>query len=317
MNRLFCGFVSAFLLTGVDLAQNVRPAEPPEGLIYIQPEPGDPAQKLASALPMMLQEGRIGPANSQEGQVQFFTMSMAGNEVIKNAPYTATATTESTQTLADGNHIVNKNSTFLARDSQGRTRREEAMQHMGPLAIEGPELVMINDPVGLTNYTLIPKARYANVVKYKQFSDTPEGLQRKLAARRNQEGDGTTHITWKADSESSEPNTFTNEDLGTQVIEGVSCQGRRETTTIPAGKMGNERPIVISTEVWSSPDLHGIVLKKHTDPRVGETVYRLTNIKLGEPDASLFQVPAGYETQTEGEGMQMRHSKVPAPGPHE
>jgi hypothetical protein len=316
MNRLLCGFVSAILLAGAALAQNINPGEPPEGPIFVQRELGDPSQKLAPTFTMMLQEGRTGSTFSQEGNVQFFSMSMAGNEVIKNAPYTATATTESTQTLADGNRIVNKNSSFLARDSQGRTRREEAMQHMGPLAVEGPELVMIHDPVALTNYTLIPKTRYVNVIKYKQFSDGPEGLQTKLAARRKLEGDGTTHITWKSDSESSEPTTFTNEDLGTQVIEGVSCQGRRETTTIPAGKMGNERPIVVTTEVWSSTDLHGIVLKKHTDPRVGETVYRLTNIKLGEPDASLFQVPAGYQTETEGEGF-ARPGKVVRSEPRE
>jgi hypothetical protein len=316
MNRLLCGFVSALLLTSPALAQNVSPQEPSPGVIFIQSEPGDPAQKLASTFPMMLQEGRVGLGNTPEGQVQFFSMSMAGNEVIKNAPYTATATTESTQTLADGNRIVNKSSAFLARDSQGRTRREEAMQHMGPLAVEAPELVMINDPVALSNYILIPKARSASIVKYKQFSDAAEGLQRKLAARRNQEGDGATHITWKSDSESPEPTTVTNEDLGSQVMEGVSCQGRRETTTIPAGKLGNERPIIVTTEVWFSTDLHGIVLKKHNDPRVGETVYRLTNIRLGEPDASLFQVPAGYETETEGEGMHMR-GKVPATSPHE
>jgi hypothetical protein len=310
MNRLLFGFVSALLLTGAPLAQNVSPAEPPSGLIFVQREP----ENLAATL--MLQEGRTGTVNSPDGHVQFFTMSMAGNDVIKNAPYTATAITESTQTLGDGNRIVNKSSAFLARDGQGRTRREEAMQHMGPLAVEGPEFVMINDPVALTNYVLIPKSRTANVTKYKQFSDAAEGLQRKLATRRSLEGDGATHITWKSEAESSEPSTFTNEDLGTQVIEGVSCQGKRETTTIPAGKMGNERPIVVSTEVWTSPDLHGIVLKKHTDPRSGETVYRLTNIKLGEPDASLFQVPAGYETETEGEGLQIRR-RVPAPGPHE
>jgi hypothetical protein len=313
MNRLLCGFVSAILLAGAALAQNINPGEPPEGMIFVQRETNAPPQKLAAM--MMLQDGQTGVANPPEGKM-FFSMSMPGNDVVKSSPYTATATTESTQTLADGNRIVNKSSAFLARDSQGRTRREEAMQRMGPLAVEGPELVMINDPVALSNYILFPKARTANVVKYKQFSDGPEGLQTRLAARRKLEGDGTTHITWKSDSESSEPTTVTNEDLGAQVIEGVSCQGKRETTTIPAGKLGNERPIIVTTEVWSSTDLHGIVLKKHTDPRVGETVYRLTNVKLGEPDASLFQVPAGYQTETEGEGI-AKPGKVVRSEPHE
>ena len=40
------------------------------------------------------------------------------------------------------------------------------------------------------------------------------------------------------------------EDLGTQTIEGVSAQGKRETVTIPAGQIGNERPIEIVSETW-------------------------------------------------------------------
>jgi len=86
------------------------------------------------------------------------------------------------------------------------------------------------------------------------------------------------------------------EDLGTQVIEGVSCQGRREIVTIPAGAIGNDRPLQISSENWYSPELHTLVLRKHSDPRFGETVYRLTEVKLGEPDSSLFQVPSDYKT---------------------
>lgn len=75
------------------------------------------------------------------------------------------------------------------------------------------------------------------------------------------------------------------------MIEGVRAEGKRTTRTIPAGQIGNERPIEITSEVWTSPDLRMIVLSKHNDPRFGETVYRLTNIQRGEPDHSLFTVP--------------------------
>src|SRR5262249_35073779 len=88
----------------------------------------------------------------------------------------------------------------------------------------------------------------------------------------------------------------THEDLGTQVIEGVSCHGRREIVTIPAGAIGNDRPMQISSENWYSADLHTEVVRKHSDPRFGETVYRLTEVKLGEPDSSLFQIPSEYKT---------------------
>jgi hypothetical protein len=36
------------------------------------------------------------------------------------------------------------------------------------------------------------------------------------------------------------------------------------------------------------------VLQKISDPRSGETVHRFTNIVSGEPDPSLFRVPADY-----------------------
>jgi hypothetical protein len=84
------------------------------------------------------------------------------------------------------------------------------------------------------------------------------------------------------------------EDLGTQAVEGVLATGTRTTTTIAAGTIGNEQPIVIVSEQWFSPDLKVLVLTKHSDPRSGETVYRLTNIVQTEPARSLFEVPADY-----------------------
>jgi hypothetical protein len=83
-------------------------------------------------------------------------------------------------------------------------------------------------------------------------------------------------------------------DLGTQTIEGVAARGTQLTRTIPAGTIGNEQPITITTETWYSPDLKVLVMSKTKDPRMGETTYRLTNIQRSEPAASLFQVPDDY-----------------------
>ena len=85
------------------------------------------------------------------------------------------------------------------------------------------------------------------------------------------------------------------EDLGTQTIEGVAATGTRMTFTIPAGQIGNEGPINIVDERWFSKDLQTVVMTRHSDPRSGETVYRLTNINRTEPDHSLFEVPADYQ----------------------
>src|SRR5579872_7151274 len=45
--------------------------------------------------------------------------------LVKNAPYSAQAVTETTQRLVDGNRIARKTTASLYRDSEGRTRREE------------------------------------------------------------------------------------------------------------------------------------------------------------------------------------------------
>ena len=85
------------------------------------------------------------------------------------------------------------------------------------------------------------------------------------------------------------------EDLGEQVLEGVVARGSRQTQTIPAGAIGNERDIEIVAEEWYSDALETVVLRRNFDPRFGETTYRLINVRLGEPSGDLFTVPQGYE----------------------
>ena len=84
------------------------------------------------------------------------------------------------------------------------------------------------------------------------------------------------------------------EDLGQQNIEGVTATGTRTTTEIPAGAIGNEQPLKIVSEQWYSPELLVLVLTKHSDPRNGDTTYRLTGIIRAEPARSLFEVPPDY-----------------------
>jgi hypothetical protein len=85
-----------------------------------------------------------------------------------------------------------------------------------------------------------------------------------------------------------------------KTIEGVAVEGRKTTSTIPAGKVGNEQPITITSEEWISSDLKVLVLTKHADPRMGESSYRLLNIIRAEPDRSLFMVPPDYTVKETG-----------------
>ena len=77
-------------------------------------------------------------------------------------------------------------------------------------------------------------------------------------------------------------------------IEGVQAEGTRNVVTIPAGTIGNQAPIEMVSERWFSPELGVVVMSRRTDPRFGETTYRLQNIARGEPSPELFQVPSDY-----------------------
>ena len=47
-------------------------------------------------------------------------------------------------------------------------------------------------------------------------------------------------------------------------------------------------------ERWYSPELQLVVMTRHSDPRSGETTYKLTNLNRTEPAKSLFEVPPGF-----------------------
>ena len=92
-------------------------------------------------------------------------------KLVKGAPYSAQGVTETTQTLGDGNRIVNKSTTSVYRDSEGRTRREYTLQAIGPFANSGepPQTISINDPVAGVNYALDPRSKVAHKMAPMRF----------------------------------------------------------------------------------------------------------------------------------------------------
>jgi hypothetical protein len=280
----FAGLAAAQESMKVEVGPGAHPAE--QNRMFVTTGPG---------MKMMTQSWERLP----EGKISFFSADFSGmGEAVKDAPYSATATTESTQTLSDGTHIVNKSSEFIARDSQGRTRHEQTFGNIGALNMEPKKVVFISDPTAHTDYVLSPDEQRARVVKRESmniFIESGSGTKKKqdtgLAIKLRQARENRANGA-------EETKHLKHEDLGTQTIEGVVAEGARDTVTIDAGEMGNDRPIQIISEHWYSQDLHCMVLQKHSDPRFGETVVRLTEIKRGEPDPSLFQIPSGFKTST-------------------
>lgn len=269
-------------------------------------------------------------------------------KVVKGAPYSAQAVTESVQTLSDGNRIVNRSTSALYRDSEGRTRREQNLKLFGATTdgAEGIQSIFINDPVAGVSYALDSRSHIAHkmtpltferkVVPGEggmKFSGGGEGqrFEYKIEVAPGAAGGVSTAKTLPAlpaPPPGAEGEKFivsaagaggaayvfssrggkneVTEKLGKQNIEGVEADGTRSTVTIAIGEIGNERPIEIVNERWYSEELQTVVMTRHSDPRTGETTYKLTNINRSEPAKSLFEVPSDYSIK---EGM-----TAPIPG---
>jgi hypothetical protein len=227
------------------------------------------------------------------------TFRMEDNKVVTGSPYSADATTENTQVLSDGNHIERKETAKVYRDSMGRTRRDLSVNAIGPWSSGAPmQMANIFDPVAGVHYMLNMQEKKA--FKMPSPSKPPAGAPGLMTKDRVFIAGGGVTTAGPAMTivqKDAGIGNRTETSLGTQEIEGVQAQGTKTTETIPAGRIGNEKPIVITTERWYSPDLQVDVLVKNSDPRMGEVVYQLTNISREEPDSSLFQVPADYTVQ--------------------
>ncbi len=260
--------------------------------------------------------------------IQYFHTEIGpGDKVVKSAPYTAEAVTETVQTLANGNRIVHKSTAQLARDSEGRTRREQTMDLVGPWAAGGEpmKLITLNDPVAGVTYHLDPKTNTATRFSSGHgavppplgtdagptffFQSSPDGQAvGGGAVKTKAEAVATVGFAGGAITagpstvmsfKMKDPGEVTSESLGQQTIEGIPTTGTRTTRTIAAGAIGNEQPIEVTSETWYSPDLQMVVMSKHNDPQIGETTYTLTNIQRGSPPQSLFEVPANYTVREE------------------
>ena len=252
--------------------------------------------------------------------------------IVKGKPYSARSITESTQMLADGNRITQRNEAVIHRDGEGRTRREQTLNGIGPWQAGEPvTMINIHDPVADKSYSLDPTTRTARENrKFQMAIAHAEGELAKASTEVrafynsgvavpvpapaplpgvggvtvvHNDGEHVQFVAQRGIAMAPFPEGTTGmyepaEELGEQVLEGLLVQGKRWTDTIPAGTIGNERSIDVVTDRWYSKDIDATVLERHSDPRFGETTYRLVNVVLGEPSPDLFQVPQGYEIES-------------------
>ena len=337
--------LAACLLTASVVTRAQTTAPPP-------PVPPVPPTPAIAPLPPVF------PFGAGDDVMMFVSSELGGRSVIKGAPYAATAINETRQVLNDGNRIERSSSSRLYRDSQGRTRQEQA-----------GGAVFINDVVAGKGYVLNPQRQSArelrishrmqappappvtpvppvpsagvtspppqppkphsqmspeearswgddmrrwareftermrgereerNVVISRSItrsdtSDAPDLRTDHVEVIRMEDGRGA--FTSMPSTMLPPPGPGTTTPLGSREFDGVRAEGKKTTWTIPAGRIGNKLPIEIVSERWHAPDLNVVVFTRHADPRTGERIYRLENIKREEPSAELFKVPAEY-----------------------
>jgi hypothetical protein len=240
----------------------------------------EPPDVFTFAVPAQAQGGVFVGAGGVAGMGVVAVEPFDGGKPVTGAPYSAVAVTEVTQTLADGNRIEHRSSVAVHRDSAGRVRREQPSVPLGGLIAQpGEPIVTISDPANGTHVMLNRERRAAFRSRAPQAGVT---FERPVAVARADLAKGD--IAQSARTER----------LGDQQIEGVRAEGTRTTMTIPAGSIGNQLPIEVVSERWYSPELRVVVMTRRSDPRFGETIYRLTEIVRAEPPAELFQVPADF-----------------------
>jgi hypothetical protein len=250
--------------------------------------------------------------------------------ITTGRPYSAEATTEFTQVLGDGNKIARKATVRIYRDSDGRTRREELGTDgaVRSISISDPvaHVSYVLDPSTRTARKSAIRIAYPASASTLSEEDKKR-IEARTTPDRGSAGSPAGGIVLAAPAEAPPaavteelrkrqeaavaagaggrgrgvmqpairlPRDAKEESLGQKVIEGVMADGKRVTTVLPAGAIGNQQPINVLTEQWFSPDLEILLMTKHSDPRTGDTTYTVTNIIRAEPQGGLFDVPADY-----------------------
>jgi hypothetical protein len=247
---------AALLLTAAGVAQ--EPPPPPRGLPFAG-----------------------GPGGMMGGE-------FGDQKTVTGAPLTAVLVVTRDTTLADGNKIHNESQSKMYRDTEGRVRRELAVDLATTATGKvNRNFIVINDPVAGKRYMLNPDNK------------TAHAMPQRGARHANSSGDPANATPGSEGPGGPDgPGNVTKEQLGTKTVNGVQAEGVRVTRTIPAGAIGNDKPIEVVTERWYSPDLQMTVMMTHTDPMMGTVTAKMVSVVRGDPDPNLFQVPSDYKLET-------------------
>jgi hypothetical protein len=233
-----------------------------------------------------------GPAQSQQPDAPRYRAEDGGvSERMESivvsakahAPFTLTLETEWARPLSDGGSITIVNKRRIARDAEGRVYQERWFLVPKGGDIESKRnVIQIEDPNAHTLYNCFFFGPQKNVCELRNYSPSAPMVN-------------TTEKDTSGDLPDNQ-GSFAHQFLGKQMVSGVETIGVRESTTYNPGVFGNDRRMTVEREEWYSPQLDLNVLSVRSDPRTGKQTFTATNVILGDPDPSLFELPTGFTT---------------------
>ena len=243
---------------------------------------------LARAQGTVVTSNQGGYGTTMIGGMTGGTFTPAGNTGL---PFSADVVEENDKFLADGNHIHYEVHGRIFRDSEGRIRTEteapvfnsdsKPFVHINITDLVAGRIIFLDAEHKIATVTLVgrPTAQAAMAIPKTSTDKTPK-VQADLAVN-----------TVRRSMPRPDPAP---EDLGTTQIEGFTVQGTRSTHVMDAGVMGNDKPIANTSERWFSTELKMDLVNISDNPDSGKHVRKLVNIRAGEPDPLLFQVPPDF-----------------------
>jgi len=198
---------------------------------------------------------------------------------VANAPFTATLDTEWLKYAGEGATITMVNERHIARDGRGRIYEERwyLVPKNGKVK-STMNWIQIADPKRRTLYNCSMARHICELKNYDPTDDLAAAKPLKPLSPNAQERGPVTV-----------------EDLGNSNIAGIETLGRRETTTIEAGTIGNDQPLTATTEYWHSQELGLNLLSIRNSPMFGKQTFTITELTPAEPDPQLFELPAGFQ----------------------
>lgn len=188
---------------------------------------------------------------------------------IANAPFTARVLVTWNEPLVGGGTISRKYYTEVARDSQGRVRRETRGFIPADSTAEPPlHTFTIMDPVLSTRTTCTKATMNCATSPYEPRVNLSEDGGALAGAGSN----------------------VTREKLGRQTMNDLPVVGTRATVT----SQNTSRVAVTHTDAWYSTDLQMNLSVERVSPQMGDVTLKVTQLVRGEPDRSWFAIPSGY-----------------------